>query len=75
LRFHEGEDLTLLTSSKDEKVNSKKPLPSEMTPHLYRSFQIRDSFAFKATTDNGVEPFGQRILPWRLCFHATKPTS
>jgi hypothetical protein len=56
-------DLTLLTSSKVEKVNSKKPLPSEMTPHFEKPFQIKESLAFNATTDNGVEPFGHMILP------------
>jgi hypothetical protein len=62
-RFHEGADLTLLTSSREEKVNSKKPLPSEITPHLDKSFQTWDNFVFKATTDRGVEPFGHKILP------------
>jgi hypothetical protein len=46
-------DLTLLTSSKVENVNSKKPLPIEIKPHFEKSFQIIDNLAFKATIDNG----------------------
>jgi hypothetical protein len=46
-----------------------------MTSHRDRSFQIADSLAFKATTESGVEPFGHRILPGRLCLHASKPAS
>jgi hypothetical protein len=61
--FHEGMDLTLLTSSKEEKMNSKKPLPSEIIPHFERPFHMIDNLSFKATTESGEEPFGHMILP------------
>jgi hypothetical protein len=50
-------------------------LPSEITPHVDKSFQIKANLAFKATTDNGVEPLGHIILPCRLCLHASNPAS
>lgn len=63
-------DLTLLTSSKEEKENSKKPFPKEVTPHFYIEDHSSNCLSFKLTTINGVGHFVQTTLPCRWCLHA-----
>lgn len=44
---------------------------NEITPILLKSFHRVDSLLRKARTMSGVTPFGQMILTWRLCLHAS----
>ena len=50
-------DLTLLTASKEEKVNSYNSLPRERTLHFPRSIHIGTSLLFKLTKVKGVATY------------------
>lgn len=67
-------DLTLWTSSKEEKTNSKKPFPREATPHFPIEGQRVKSLALRLATVKGVEPLDRTILPWRWCLQASTPS-
>lgn len=72
-RLHTPEAQTLLTSSKDKTVNSKKPLLREITPHFPKSFHMAINLLRIIKVRSNFSPFGHNILPCRLCLQASTP--
>lgn len=72
-KFHKFTEKILQTYLILENVNSRKPLPNEVTPHLPIEFHREDNLDYRETTMSGVAFVGQKIRPSRLCMHDSKP--
>lgn len=70
---HAFTDLALWMSLSKENVNSKNPLPRDVTPYFPIDGQCSISFNFILTIVRGVNPLDQTTLPWRWCLQASTP--
>lgn len=73
-RFQALLDLTLWTSFKEEKENSKKTFPIDVTHHLPIKDHNFNILSLKLTIVRGVKTLEQKILPLRLCKQASTPS-
>lgn len=64
-------NLTLWTSSREEKANSKSPFPRHVMPYFPIDGHNSISLPHKIVTDSRVDPFTQMILLWRWCLQAS----
>lgn len=71
--FQELVSLTLQTSSKLKKENSKKSFPREMIPHFAMESLSHDSLQHKLKTIRGEETLDHKIILWRLCLQESIP--